>query len=102
MTDHASAARIAASPARIAQRYRVIKLLGQGGMAHVYHVADSVSGRELALKQLSPQSDARRDALTSQFEAEFNALAQLSHPRVIEVYDYGLSEAGPFFTMELL
>ena len=102
MTDHASAARIAPGPARIAQRYRVIKALGQGGMAHVYHVADSVSGRELALKQLSPQSDSRREALTSQFEAEFNALAQLSHPRVIEVYDYGHGEAGPFFTMELL
>jgi serine/threonine-protein kinase len=102
MTDPANAARIAPDPIRIAQRYQVIKALGQGGMAHVYHVADAVTGRELALKQLSPRSDTKRNTLVSQFEAEFNALAQLSHPRVIEVYDYGQSEAGPFFTMELL
>src|SRR5687768_12507351 len=51
MTDPANAARIAADPIRIAQRYQVIKALGQGGMAHVYHVTDAVSGRELALKQ---------------------------------------------------
>jgi serine/threonine-protein kinase len=102
MADSASATRVMPDPIRIAQRYQVIKPLGQGGMAHVYHVADAVSGRELALKQLSPQRDAHRDALVSQFEAEFNALAQLSHPRVIEVYDYGLTETGPFFTMELL
>ena len=71
-------------------------------MAHVYHVVDAVSGRELALKQLLPGSDAKRHATVSLFEAEFNALAQLAHPRVIEVYDYGLDEGGPFYTMELL
>ena len=71
-------------------------------MARVYRVADTVVGRELALKQLTPRDDGRHAALVSQFEAEFNALAQLSHPRVIEVYDYGLTESGPFFTMELL
>ena len=101
MADNADAARVVPDPIRIAQRYQVIKKLGQGGMAHVYLVADAVSGRELALKQLTPRSDARA-ALVSQFEAEFNALAQLSHPRVIEVYDYGLTDTGPFFTMELL
>ena len=36
------------------------------------------------------------------FEREFHALAQLSHPRVIEVYDYGVDETGPYYTMELL
>jgi len=102
MADDSDAPRIVPDPTRIAQRYRVIKSLGQGGMAHVYHVVDTISGRELALKQLSPRSDEQSDALVSQFEAEFNALAQLSHPRVIEVYDYGLTETGPFFTMELL
>ena len=101
MADNSSAA-AAPDPVRIGQRYQVIKALGQGGMARVYHVADAVSGRELALKQLSPRDGGQRAAVVSQFEAEFHALAQLSHPRVIEVYDYGLSEAGPFFTMELL
>ncbi|HMI91166.1 MAG TPA: serine/threonine-protein kinase, partial [Polyangiales bacterium] len=102
MADNTNAARVEPEPIRIAQRYQVIASLGQGGTAHVFHVVDTISGRELALKQLSPRSDELDDTLVSQFEAEFNALAQLSHPRVIEVYDYGVTETGPFFTMELL
>src|SRR5689334_16520142 len=89
-------------PTWIGERYRIIKPLGQGGMARVYHVVDTVSGREVALKQLLAGDDPQRDALVSSFEAEFNALAQLSHPRVIEVHDYGLAEGSPFYTMELL
>src|SRR5215510_10595003 len=91
-----------AVPARIGERYQVIKPLGEGGMARVYHVVDTISGRAVALKQLLPGDDPKRHALVSSFEAEFNALAQLSHPRVIEVHDYGLAEGGPFYTMELL
>jgi tetratricopeptide (TPR) repeat protein len=92
-----------ALPSRIAQRYRVVKALGRGGMACVYHVSDEVSGRDLALKQLVlPSAPEKRKAVSELFEAEFHTLAQLSHPRVIEVYDYGLSEDGPYYTMELL
>jgi hypothetical protein len=90
-------------PARIAQRYRVIEALGQGGMARVYRVADEHTGREVALKQLAlPAGAERRKTIAELFEAEFHTLAQLSHPRVIEVYDYGLGDDGPYYTMELL
>jgi tetratricopeptide (TPR) repeat protein len=103
MADSADASTSSSLPSRIAQRYRVIKALGHGGMARVYHVADEVSGAELALKQLSlPERPDKRAAVAALFEAEYHTLAQLSHPRVIEVYDYGLAEAGPFYTMELL
>jgi hypothetical protein len=80
----------------------VLASLGRGGMAQVYRVLDEVRGQELALKQLRPPADSKRQAVTALFEAEFHMLAQLSHPRVIEVYDYGLTENGPFYTMELL
>src|SRR5688500_18603592 len=83
MADHAQA--VTSSPARIAERYEVIKSLGHGGMARVYHVRDSVTGRELALKQFVPTNDKHHSTVLGFFEAEFHALSQLSHPRVIEV-----------------
>src|SRR5690349_9795433 len=101
MTDPVNAP-AAAVPTRIAERYQVIKPLGRGGMASVYHAADAVTGREVALKQFRPSDDEKGKAVLALFEAEYHSLAQLSHPRMIEVYDYGHSEVGPFYTMELL
>ena len=87
----------------LAAQYTLLEELGRGGMARVYRARDQRSGALIALKQLLP---ARTQALarqrTQHFELEFHVLSQLSHPRVIEVYDYGLSEHGPFYTMELL
>jgi hypothetical protein len=88
---------------RIGARYEVVSELGRGGMGQVYRVQDAVSGRHLALKQLFAQGDERRAAhAAALFEREFHVLSQLSHPHVIEVYDYGIDELGPFYTMELL
>ncbi|HMI92012.1 MAG TPA: protein kinase, partial [Polyangiales bacterium] len=87
----------------IAERYELLGELGRGGMAVVYRVRDGSSGRELALKQLAVREgqphaeDARR-----LFEREFHTLVQLAHPRIIEVYEYGIDAEGPYYTMELL
>ena len=92
-----------AHPSQIGARYRVDALLGRGGMATVYRVTDVATARCMALKQLDlPQEPSRRGEMIALFEREFHALAQLSHPRVIEVYDYGVDETGPYYTMELL
>jgi hypothetical protein len=90
-------------PARIADRYDVHEVLGRGGMACVYRVTDSSSGRQVALKQmlLTEQSELRA-TFSALFEREFHTLALLSHPRVIAVYEYGVSASGPYYTMELL
>jgi anti-anti-sigma regulatory factor len=81
----------------------VLAQLGRGGSAHVYRVQEIASGRELALKRLRHDlNPARAPELTKHLEREFYALAQLRHPRVIEVYDYGVSEGLPYYTMELL
>ena len=94
---------VGADMAVFAAPYTTLEELGRGGMARVYRVFDRRSGALVALKQLLP---ARTEALARQrvqhFEHEFQVLSQLSHPRVIEVYDYGLSEHGPYYTMELL
>jgi hypothetical protein len=87
----------------IGERYVVRALLGRGGMAAVYRVSDGEGGREVALKQLQlSEGAANRAALGELFEQEFCTLAQLEHPRVIRVYDFGSDPAGPYYTMELL
>jgi tetratricopeptide (TPR) repeat protein len=92
-----------APPARIGSRYEVLEQLGHGGTATVYRVRDPRRAGDLALKQLNVSTDAARARdLTAQFEREFYTLAQLSHPSVIEAFDFGLDPNGPYYTMELL
>jgi hypothetical protein len=87
----------------VAARYRVERTLGAGGMATVYQVFDTTTNRSLALKRLHEQSDlAKRQRTVELFEREFHTLSHLAHPHVVEVYDYGVDDAGPYYTMELL
>jgi hypothetical protein len=87
----------------VAGRYRVERALGAGGMATVYDVFDTATGRRLALKRLHEQSDlTKRQRTIELFEREFHTLAHLAHPHVVEAYDYGVDERGPYYTMELL
>jgi eukaryotic-like serine/threonine-protein kinase len=87
----------------IGGRYRVQHELGRGGMGVVYRVREVGSERELALKQLLvDQHSSQAQRLIALFEREFHVLAQLAHPHVIAVYDYGLDASGPYYTMELL
>jgi hypothetical protein len=88
-------------PEYIAKRYRVIERLGYGGMAVVYRVFDEATNRAVALK-LRSKDASESPLLASLFEREFHTLAQLAHPRIIEVYDYGVDERGAYYTMELL
>jgi hypothetical protein len=89
---------------RFAERFELHEVLGRGGMAVVYRATDLGSGRVLALKQLAKEDrDEQRAHLELLFEREFHTLSQLSHPRVIEVYDYGVTPDGVcYYTMELL
>jgi serine/threonine-protein kinase len=87
-----------------AERYALHEVLGQGGMAKVHRASDRMLGRDVALKQLTVSRQAPEYAhLSALFEREFHILAQLSHPHVIEVFDYGLRADGTaFYTMDLL
>jgi Protein kinase domain/AAA ATPase domain len=81
----------------------VTRVLGTGGMATVFEVFDTATERRLALKRLHALPDAaRRQRTIELFEREFHALSHLAHPRVVEAYDYGLDESGPYYTMEML
>jgi Protein kinase domain/AAA ATPase domain len=94
---------LATEARRIGNRYEILAVLGRGGMACVYRATDLATGREIALKELQlPESSRDRASVTSLFEREFHTLSQLAHPRVIAVYDYGVTSSGPYYTMELL
>jgi tRNA A-37 threonylcarbamoyl transferase component Bud32 len=76
---------------RVGERYRVIKLLGQGGMGAVYHAWDTRLNRPVALKEMVPQSglDASMLAqLRQQFQQEAQILATLTHFSLVRVTDY--------------
>lgn len=73
-------------------------------MADVFEAVDQTLGRRVALKLLrSKAAEGGSDALlTGLFEREFHVLAQLQHPSVVSVLDYGVAAEGRFYTMELL
>ena len=82
-------------------RYRLIELLGEGGMATVFRATDTGLGRDVALKLLRPEY-LRDPDFSSRFRQEAQAAASLSHPNVVHVYDYGEDTTGPFIVMELV
>lgn len=71
-------------------------------MGVVYEASDRVVGRLVAYKRLLVTGQTSRAQATALFQREYNTLAQLAHPAIVEVYEYGNDELGPYYTMELL
>jgi hypothetical protein len=76
--------------------------LARGGMGVVYRVLDTYVEREVAQKRLHVPEEALRARFMPLFQNEYDTLAQLAHPRVVEVFEYGVDAEGPYYTMELL
>ena len=83
----------------IAGRYRIIALLGKGGMGEVYRADDLTLGQAIALKFL-PDEAARDEGLLERFRNEVRIARRVSHPNVCRVYDVGDVDGQTFFTME--
>jgi hypothetical protein len=83
----------------VANRYRVLGRLGEGGAGEVLRVRDERTSEELALKRLVALG--RADEL--RMKREYHTLAGLRHPNVVEVRSFGMDEHDtPYYTMELL
>jgi serine/threonine-protein kinase len=80
-------------------RYRLDQVLGQGGMATIFRATDDKLGRVVAVKVLRPEFGADAQ-FVERFEHEAQAAASLSHPNIVQVYDYGTDAAGPYIVME--
>ena len=101
--DHAAARAVAESPGAAAGRYQLRRELGGGGMALVFEVYDSVTGQNVALKQLRAMREESHARSAAELLArEYHTLAQLAHPGIVAVYDYGAEGPLPYYTMELL
>ena len=85
----------------IADRYRVVALLGRGGMGEVYRAEDLRLSQVLAIKFL-PEALAKDAAALGRFHSEVRIARQVSHPNVCRVFDIGDAEGVPFLTMEYL
>ncbi|MFB0556218.1 MAG: tetratricopeptide repeat protein [Phycisphaerae bacterium] len=81
-------------------RYKLLSVLGEGGMGIVYLAEQKQPiRRQAALKVIKPGMDSKR--VIARFEAERQALALLDHPNIAHVYDAGTTESGrPYFVME--
>src|ERR1700722_11060020 len=83
----------------LASRYRIIALLGKGGMGEVYRADDLTLGQAVALKFL-PDEAGKDEGLLERFRNEVRIARRVSHPNVCRVYDVGDVDGHTFFTME--
>ncbi len=81
------------------ERYRIVRLLGQGGAGRVYAANDELLGRPVAIKVLNESSG--RDA-SVRLLAEARAAAALKHPNVVAIYDVGEARGATYIVMELV
>ena len=88
-----------ASGARIADRYVLESVIARGGMGAVYKAIDERLGRTVAIKVLLAEL-AEDDTSIERFEREASATARLTHPAVVQLYDFGKHEGLPYIVME--
>jgi WD40 repeat protein/predicted Ser/Thr protein kinase len=82
-------------------RYRVLRLLGEGGMGAVYEAEQDSPHRPVALKVI--RSGFLAPALLKRFSQEVEILGRLRHPGIAQIYEAGVAEDGqPFFAMEFI
>ncbi len=102
ISDVLAATPLVLTPGQIIQdKFKVIELLGKGGMGTVYRVEHLLVGRQYALKCLSKYQP--NDGNWRRFQNEAKAAHMLDHPNLLRFYEFGLLSSGqPFFLMELV
>ncbi|HEX9094178.1 MAG TPA: Stk1 family PASTA domain-containing Ser/Thr kinase [Coriobacteriia bacterium] len=81
------------------QRYRTIEKIGSGGMADVFKAMDEVLGRTVAVKVMHPHF-AAEESFVQRFRQEAQAAANLSHPNIVNIYDWGQQGSTYYIVME--
>jgi len=88
-------------PRLYSNRYRVTHLIARGGMAMVYRAEDELLNRAVALKILYPELS-EDPSFVERFRREAQAAANLSHPNIVPVFDWGEDDGTYFIVMELI
>ncbi len=86
---------------RFAERYEVVRKLGEGGMGVVYVAKDSNTGEEIVLKLIHPDLVTGEEAI-KRLMAEGLTARQIRHPNIVAVYDVSQYNGQPYFTMEFV
>ncbi|MFN0088194.1 MAG: protein kinase domain-containing protein [Blastocatellia bacterium] len=85
----------------LAERYRIERLVSRGGMGAVFEATQLGLDRSVAIKVLLPYLS-RDEKMQERFRREARSAAGLNHPNIIQIYDYGISDHGPYIVMEFL
>lgn len=87
---------------RIAGKYQILRLVGEGGMGAVFEARHQHLNRRIAVKMMRTEFVAQRESV-ERFLREAQAATAIGHPNIVEVLDYGLAEDGaPFIVMAYL
>jgi beta-lactam-binding protein with PASTA domain/tRNA A-37 threonylcarbamoyl transferase component Bud32 len=89
------------SPRVFSERYELNHLIARGGMAEVYRAHDRLLDRPVALKVLFPELSVDR-SFVERFRREAQAAANLSHPNIVPVFDWGEDSGAYFIVMEFI
>ena len=84
----------------IKERYKIVELLGEGGMAFVYKAKDMQLKRMVAIKTLKPNY-VEQTTFVERFKREAQTAANLNHPNIVQIFDWGIEEE-PYFVMEYI
>jgi serine/threonine protein kinase len=84
----------------IKERYEILEVLGEGGMAFVYKAMDTQLERYVAIKTLKPNY-VNQETFVERFRREAKTAANLNHPNIVQIFDWGIEEE-PFFVMEYI
>ena len=86
---------------RLDGRYEIHELIGVGGMANVYRCNDTVDDREVAIKILKDEY-LNNEEFIRRFKNESKAIAMLSHPNIVKVYDVSFGDMIQYIVMEYI
>lgn len=86
---------------KLGNRYTLIEKVGDGGMALVYKAKDELLNRNVAVKVLRPEYMADED-FVRKFKSESQAVASLSHPNIVNIFDVGNEEGLSYIVMEYI
>ena len=84
----------------VKERYEILEILGEGGMAFVYKARDMQLERFVAIKTLKPNY-VNQETFVDRFKREAKTAANLNHPNIVQIFDWGI-EKEPYFVMEFI
>src|SRR6476620_9937323 len=98
---HATVGELPVGAVQKVGEYKILGVLGSGGMGVVYKAFDQKLGRVVALKMLQAGVDAGPEEMV-RFRGEAETLGTLQHAHIVQVHDFGMHQGAPYLVMEFV